>query len=183
MAASHQVARQAWHVVVHVTRTHLYSHMDFLHAMAMFHWRAYDGNKDGHDIGPFELNEVDWYVRHKEWGHWLRAGNIWATKSVAELDRLVADLGKLCALGNLLFKGDKESAMDETLYIAVEETKDLLRCYINGWKVTVSNMSLDAWCSFGENVMFPRGWEEWYRTLGATDPIILLRHAVNGGPL
>ncbi len=115
----------------------------------MGHWRAYDGNKACHDFGPFELNEVDWYRRNINWGHWLRRTNMWATLALKELDRLVADLGKLCALGFLLFRGEKECAMDETLYLALEETKELLYCFIHGWQRTAFNLTLSEWCSFG----------------------------------
>jgi hypothetical protein len=74
--------------------------------------------------------------------------------------------------------------MDETLYLALEETKELLGCFIHGWQVTVCNMSLNDWCSFGSNTMFALGWEEWYRTLAASELTILRRHAViEFGPL
>ena len=177
MAANQQVARQAWRVFVHLTRTHLYDHMDALHRMAMGHWRSYDGNKACHDFGPFELYEVDWYRRNKNWGHWLKRSNIWATQALTELNRLVADLGKLCALSFLLFRGEKECAMDETLYLALEETKELLGCFIHGWQVTLCNMSLTDWCSFGSNTMFALGWEEWYRNLAASEQTIVRRQA------
>ena len=179
MAANQQVARHAWRVFVHLTRTQLYDHMDALHRMAMGYWRSYDGNKDCHDVGPFELNEVDWYRRNKNWGPWLKRSNIWATQALTKLNRLVGELGKQCALGFLLFRDEKENPMDETLYLALEETKELLGCFIHGWQVTVCNMTLKDWCSFGSNVMFELGWEEWYRALASSEQAILRHHAVN----
>ena len=176
MAANQQVARHAWRVFVHLTRTQLYDHMDALHRMAMGYWRSYDGNKDCHDIGPFELNAVDWYRRNTHWGPWLKRANIWATQALTKLNGLVIDLDRLCDLGCLLFKGEKELAMDETLYIALEETKELLGCFAQGWRVCVSNMPLDDWCSFGSNVMFAPGWQEWYRALANGDQVILRSH-------
>jgi hypothetical protein len=144
--------------------------------MAMGHWRSYDGNKDRCDVGPFELNEVDWYRRNKNWGHWLKSLNKWATQALTELNRLVAQLDKLCALGFLLFRAEKESAVDETLYLALEETKELLGCFIHGWQVTVCNMTLNEWCSFG---CIEHGWEQWYRALASREQAILRHHAVN----
>ena len=169
MAANQQVARQAWRIFIHVTRTDLYDHMDALHRMAMGHWRSYDGNKDRCDVGPFELNEVDWYRRNKNWGHWLKSLNKWATQALTELNRLVAQLEKLCALGFLLFRGEKECAVDDTLYLALEETKELLGCFIHGWQVTVCNMTLNEWCSFGG---IEHGWEQWRRALASRELLV-----------
>ncbi len=176
MAANQQVARQAWRIFVHNTRTDLYDYMDSLHTSAMGRWRSYDGNRDRCDAGPFELNEIDWYRRNKTWGHWLKSLNKWATQALTELNRLVAQLDKLCALGVLLFRAEKESAVDETLYLALEETKELFGCFIHGWQVTVCNMTLNEWCSFG---CIEHGWEQWYRALASREQAILRHHAVN----
>lgn len=165
MAANHQVARQAWRVFVQVTRTDLYDHMDAVHTTAMGHWRSYEGNNDHVDTGPDELTRVHWYRRNANWGPWLRGTNMWATQALTELNRRVVHLDQLCALGFLLFRGDKQGAMDETLYLALEETKELLACFIAGWQVVISNMSLKDWCDFGCAAMFEAGWEQWYRTL------------------
>ena len=43
--------------------------------------------------------------------------------------------------------------MDETLYLAVEETKELLACFSNGWRVMLCNMRLTDWCDFGSSIM------------------------------
>ena len=166
MAASQQVARQAWRVFVHLTRTQLYEHMDSLHRIAMGYWRSYDGNKLGTDVGPFELNEMHWYRRNKNWGPWLKRCNIWATQALTKLNRLVGDLRKQCALAFLLFR-DEEECKDETLYLALEETKELLSCFIHGWQVTVYNMNLDDWCCFGNQVVRELGWEEWWNHANA----------------
>ena len=39
--------------------------------------------------------------------------------------------------------------MDENLYIALEETKDVLRCFSHGWEVACRNMTLLEWCALG----------------------------------
>jgi hypothetical protein len=45
-------------------------------------------------------------------------------------------------------------------------------------------MSLSDWCSFGSNTMFALGWEEWYRTLAASEQTNLRHQAViEFGPL
>jgi hypothetical protein len=45
-------------------------------------------------------------------------------------------------------------------------------------------MSLNDWCNFGCNAMFEYGWEEWYRTLAASEQTILRHQAViEFGPL
>jgi hypothetical protein len=116
--------------------------------MAGGHWRSYDGNRDRY-TGPFELNQIDWYRRNKNWGHWLRRVNKWATEAIAELVRLVARLENLCTLGVLLFRCEKECAMDDTLYLAMEETKEVLKCFRDGWHRTLCNMTLTEWCSMG----------------------------------
>ncbi len=146
MAATQQVARQAWQVFVHTTRTHLYDHMDALHSMAMGHWHSYDGNKDWPD-GPVELTCVDWYFRNKHWGHWLRRSNRWATQARNKLNRLVTDLRQFCAFGFLLFRDEKDCAVDETLYLALEVTRELLGYFIDGWQVAGRYISLDDWTS------------------------------------
>ena len=148
MTANQPLGRQAWRVLTHVTRTHLYAQMDSLHRMARGHWQSYDGNNLGTDAGPFELNEVDWYRRNGNWGPWLKRCYLWATNALKRLNRLLADLQKHCALSRLLFK-DEDTCMDETLYLALEETKELLACFIAGWRVMLRNMTLDEWCDFG----------------------------------
>ena len=149
MAATRQVAREAWRIFVNQSRTDLYDHMDRLHRiMAGGHWRSYDGNRDRY-TGPFELNQIDWYRRNKNWGHWLRRVNKWATEAIAEVVRLVARLENLCTLGVLLFRCEKECAVDDTLYLAMEETKEVLKCFRDGWHRTLCNMTLTEWCSMG----------------------------------
>ena len=148
MTANQTLGRQAWRVLTHETRRSLYVHMDIMHQLAQAHWHRFPGNILGTDAGPFELNECDWYRRNSNWGPWLKLGQRWATKALKGLSRLLADLEKQCALSRLLFK-DENPCMDETLYLALEETKELLACYISGWRVMLRNMTLDEWCWFG----------------------------------
>ena len=135
-----------------MTRTHLYVHMDELHIVAMVHWRLYDGNRLDEDVGPCELNQCGWYERNKDWGPWLKRVSRWAAHALRKLNRLLEDLNKQCALARLLFK-DEAEGMDETLYLAVEETKELLACFSNGWRVMLCNMRLTDWCDFGSSIM------------------------------
>ena len=141
MAATKQVAREAWRIFVNNTRTDLYVHLDSLHTSAMARWRSYDGNDSG-DAGPFELNEIDWYRRNRNWGPFLKSVNTWATEALAKLCRMVSSLDRLCMWGVLLWRSEKVSSVDENQYLAVEETKDLLQCFTRGWQTTLSSMTL-----------------------------------------
>ena len=174
MAACQQVTRQAWRVFVNHTRTELYEIMDSLHQLAMAFWRSYDGNNMGSDVGPFELMGTEWYKRNRYWGPWLKRTNIWATQSKALLDQLVAQLQRQCGLSLLMFK-DNEDYMDETLYLALAETKDLLACFIVGWKVAVYNMNLEDWICFDNQVVLPPGCEDWHSSRASNDPASWLR--------
>ena len=149
MTANQALGRQAWRVLTHVTRTHLYVHMDEMHTVAMVHWRLYDGSRLDEDVGPFELNQCGWYKRNTDWGPWLKRVSRWAAHALRKLNRLLEDLNKQCALARLLFKDNEPECMDETLYLAIEETKELLACFCNGWRVMLCNMSLNDWCDFG----------------------------------
>ena len=174
MAASQQVARQAWRVFVHRTQTQLYEHMDSLHRLAMGFWRSYDGNNLGTDVGVFELHDIEWYKRNRYWGPWLKRANTWATQAKAKLDQLDRELARQCGLAFLLFK-TKEEYMNETLYLALAETNDVLRCFIDGWKVAVRNMTLADWCCFGNQVVLELGWQEWSLSNASTTPADLPR--------
>ena len=137
---------------MHVTRTQLYEHMDELHRLAEVNWRMYDGNRLGEDVGPLELNPCGWYKRNTNWGPWLQRVSRWAANALAKLNQLLEELNWQCALARLLFKDEAEN-MDETLYLAVEETKELLACFSNGWRVMLCNMRLTDWCDFGSSIM------------------------------
>ena len=181
MPPASPLAREAWRIFVNNTRSDLYEYMDSLHTSAMARWRSYDGNRDRCDAGPFELNEIDWYRRNRNWDHWLKSVHTWATQALTELSRMVAQLDRVCVWGVLLFRADKESAMDETLYLALEETKDVLGCFIHGWQVTCSNMTLAEWCSFGAG---PLATKRWNISLASREEAILRQQAVsNVAPL
>ena len=176
MAATKQVAREAWRIFVNNTRADLYDYMDSVHTSAMARWRSYDGNRDRCDAGPFELNEIDWYRRNRNWGHWLKSVNTWATQALWELHRMVSQLERACIWGALLWRAEKEIAVDETMYLALEETRDLLGAFIHGWRHTVSRMTLTEWCSLG---CIEHGWEQWYNALASREQDILRQQAVN----
>jgi len=55
----------------------------------------------------------------------------------------------VCGWAQLVFKGRKEIAMDENLYLALEETKGVLGCFCRGWEIACRNMTLLEWCAFG----------------------------------
>jgi hypothetical protein len=76
----------------------------------------------------------------------------WAVKAQSKLNQLLKELDKQCVLAHLLFK-DEAEGMDETLYLAVEETKELLACFSNGWRVMLLSMRLTEWCDFGSSIM------------------------------
>ena len=158
MAATQQVARQAWRVFLQHSRSELYDYMDSVQTSAKARWRTFDGNRDRCDAGPMELHSIDWYRRNKNWGEWLRDVHYWANQTLTGLNRRVAQLDRLYLLAVLLWRAEKESAVDETLYLALEETKDLLGCFIHGWQVTLSRMTLNEWCSFGS---FDRRCQAW----------------------
>ena len=65
--------------------------------------------------------------------------------------------------------------MNETLYLALAETNDVLRCFIDGWKVAVRNMTLADWCCFGNQVVLELGWQEWSLSNASTTPADLPR--------
>jgi len=159
MAATQQVARQAWRVFLQNTRSELYDHIDSVHASAAARWDTFEGNRDRCDDCPMELHEIDWYRRNKNWGEWLRDVHKWATQALTELYCRVAQLDRLYLLAVLLWRAEKESAVDDTLYLALEETKDLLECFIHGWQRTLSRMTLKEWCSFGS---YDRGCQAWW---------------------
>ena len=87
MAPASPLAREAWRIFVNNTRSDLYEYMDSLHTEAKARWRSYDGNRDRCDAGPFELNEIDWYRRNRNWDHWLKNVHTWATHALTELSR------------------------------------------------------------------------------------------------
>ena len=158
MAATHQVAREAWRIFVNNTRGDLYKYMDSLHTEAKARWRSYDGNRDRCDLGPFELNTIEWYRRNRNWDDWLKSVHKWAGETLMELSRRVNQFTNVCSCAVLVFRGEQELAMDETLYLALEETKDVLRCFFHGWRVTCSNMTLAEWCSFGAGPLATTRW-------------------------
>ena len=181
MAATKQVAREAWRIFVNNTRSDLYEYMDSLHTSAMARWRSYDGNRDRCDAGPFELNEIDWYRRNRNWDGWLKGVHTWATQALTELYRMVARLAMVCSWAVLVFRGQKESSMDETLYLALEETKDVLGCFARGWQVTCRNMTLAEWCSFGAG---PLATTRWNISFAAREDALMRQQAVsNVAPL
>ena len=137
---------------MHHTRTQLYEHMDELHRLADVNWRLYSGNRNGEDTGPAELNRCDWYKRNTNWGPWLQRVSRWAVNALSKLNQLLKELNKQCALAHLLF-GDEVECMDEVLYLAVEETKELLGYFSNGWRVMLFSMRLTEWCDFGSSIM------------------------------
>ena len=150
MAAASQVAREAWHIFVSHTRSDLYQHMDSVQTEAYVRWRSYPGNRGRVDVGsPFQLHTIDWYLINRNWDGWLQGVHAWAEHSIRELLRLVCQLDTVCGWAQLVFRGRKEIAMDETLYIALEETKDVLRCFSHGWEVACGTMTLREWCAFG----------------------------------
>ena len=58
---------------------------------------------------------------------------MWATQALTELNRRVVHLDQLCALGFLLFRGDKQGAMDETPLLGLgadEGAPGLLHCWL-----------------------------------------------------
>ena len=150
MAATQQVAQQAWRVTVTHQRTELYAYMDLVHRLTMGFWRSYPGNNDGSDIGPFELMHQNWYRRNRHWGQWLLRSNTWALQAKRRLYELIALLRRQCGLSYMMFKV-KENHMDEILYIAVEETTELLNCYIRGWKNAAKEIQFDDWICFGSH--------------------------------
>ena len=137
---------------MHHTRTQLYEHMDELHIIGRVNWRMYEGNQLGQDTGPEELNRCDWYNRNTNWGPWLMRVSRWAVNALSKLNQLLKELNKQCALAHLLF-GDEVECMDEVLYLAVEETKELLGYFSNGWRVMLLSMRLTEWCDFGSSIM------------------------------
>ena len=136
---------------MHHTRTQLYEHMDLLQEIAHVHWRRYSGNRLGEDTGPAELNRCEWYKRNRNWGPWLMRVSRWAFNALSKLNQLLKELSKQCALAHLLF-GDEVECMDETLYLALEETKELLGYFNNGWRVMLLSMRLTEWCDFGSSI-------------------------------
>ena len=159
MAENHQVAREAWRIFVNITRGDLYEYMDSLHAEATARWRSYEGNRDRCDLGPYELNTIDWYRRNRNWGDWLKSVHKWAGETLTELSRRVNQFQNVCSCAVLVFRGEQELAMDECLYLALEETKDVLLCFIHGWQNTCFKMTLAEWCSFGS---YDRGCQAWW---------------------
>ena len=149
MAAASQVAREAWHIFVSHTRSDLYQHMDSVQLEAIVKWRSFPRNRGRCDVGPFQLHTIDWYLINRNWDGWLQGVHAWAEHSIRELLRLVCQLDTMCGWAQLVFRGRKEIAMDETLYIALEETKDVLRCFSHGWETACRNMTLREWCAFG----------------------------------
>ena len=137
---------------MHHTRTQLYKHMEELHIVADVNWLMYEGNRSGHNTGPLELHRCDWYKRNKNWGPWLQRVSRWAVRALSTLNQLLKELHKQCALAHLLFK-DEVEGMDEILYLATEETKELVGCFANGWRVMLCNMRLIEWCDFGSSIM------------------------------
>ena len=161
MAAAKQVAREAWRIFVDNTRSDLYDYMDSLHTEAKARWRSYDGNRDRCDLGPFELNSIEWYRRNKNWDGWLNGVQTWATQALTELYRMVAQLVMVSNLAVLVFRGQTGSCLGEELYLALEETKDLLGCFARGWQVACRNMTLADLCSFGAG-RYDRGCQAWW---------------------
>ena len=181
MAAAKQVAREAWHIFVNNTRSHLYEYMDSLHTEAKARWRSYAGNRDRCDLGPFELNTIEWYRRNRNWDGWLKGVHTWATEALTELYRRVAQFHRVCSWAVLVFRGQKENSMDETLYLALEETKDVLGCFTRGWQVTCRNMTLADWCSFGAG---PLATTRWNISFAAREDALMRQQAVsNVAPL
>ena len=150
MAAASQVAREAWHIFVSHTRSDLYQHMDSVQTEAYVRWRSYPGNRGRVDVGsPFQLHTIDWYLINRNWDGWLQVVHRWAEHSLTELHRMVFQLDTVCGWAQLVFRGRKEIAMDENLYLALEETKNVLGCFCRGWEITCRNMTLQEWCAFG----------------------------------
>ena len=149
MAAASQVAREAWHIFVSHTRADLYQHMDSVLDEAQTRWRSYPGNRGRFDVGPFQLHTIDWYLINRNWDGWLQLVYRWAEHSLKELHRMVFQLDTVCGWAQLVFRGRKEIAMDENLYLALEETKNVLGCFCRGWEIACRNMTLLEWCAFG----------------------------------
>jgi hypothetical protein len=169
MAATHQVAREAWRIFVATTRGELYEYLDSVHAEATARWRSYDGNRDRCDLGPYELNTIDWYRRNRNWDDWLKSVHKWAGEGLKELSRRVNQFQNVCSCAVLVFRGEQELAMDETLYLALEETKDVLGCFIHGWQNTCFSMTLAEWCSFGAG---PGATTRWNISLASREAAI-----------
>ena len=149
MAAASQVAREAWHIFVSHTRSDLYQHMDSVQAEAIVKWRSFPRNRGRCDVGPFQLHTIDWYLINRNWDGWLQLVHRWAEHSLTELHRMVFQLDTVCGWAQLVFRGRKEIAMDENLYLALEETKNVLGCFCRGWEIACRNMTLLEWCAFG----------------------------------
>jgi hypothetical protein len=123
-----------------------------------------------------ELHSIDWYRRNKNWSEWLRDVHYWANQTLTGLNRRVAQSDRLYLLAVLLWRAEKESAVDETLYLALEETKDLLGCFIHGWQVTLSRMTLTEWCSFGS---CDHGCQPWMFAVASRQQSRWRRQALN----
>ena len=53
-------------------------------------------------------------------------------------------LQRQCGLYHMMFHA-KEDYMDETLYLALEETTEMLDCYIRGWRHAMTELDFDDW--------------------------------------
>ena len=62
---------------------------------------------------------------------------------------MVKHLDTMCFVARVVFRGRRETAMDETLYLALEETRTVLFCFCHGWETACRNMTLREWCAFG----------------------------------
>jgi len=170
IAAPPHVAREAWRIFVSSNRRELYEYMESLHISAIAMWRSYEGNTDRSDLGPYELNRVDWYRKNVNWDGWLRSVHRWASERLKQLIRRVHQFQNVCSCAVLVFKGEQEVAMDENLSNTFEETRDVLGCFIDGWQNTCFNMSLADFCSFAAG---PKATTRWNISLASREAEIL----------
>jgi hypothetical protein len=148
MAAATQVAQEAWRVVITQMRTEIYVYLDSIHRLSMGFWRSYGPNNLGEDAGPLELFHKAWYRRNRFWGPWLLRAHTWAKQKKVRKDALVDLLQRQCGLYHMMFHAN-ENYMDETLYIALAETTEMLDCYIRGWRYAMRELDFDDWIFFG----------------------------------
>ena len=177
IAAPPHVAREAWRIFVSSNRRELYEYMESLHISAIAMWRSYEGNTDRSDLGPYELNRVDWYRKNVNWDGWLRSVHRWASERLKQLIRRVHQFQNVCSCAVLVFKGEQEVAMDENLNLAFEETRDVLGCFIDGWQNTCFNMSLADFCSFAAG---PKATTRWNIVLASREAEFLRQRRIEG---
>ena len=181
MPPASQVARDAWHIFINHTRSDMYLHMDSVLAEAKTRWRSYPHNRSRFDMGPYQLHTIDWYLINRNWTGWLKVVSTWAEHCLTELDNMVKHLDTMCFVARVVFRGRRETAMDETLYLALEETRVVLFCFCHGWETACRNMTLREWCALGST---NSAASRWNISLAAREDALMRQQAVsNVAPL